>query len=152
MKYDVTPIFVYFVGLENRPKDVGKFFFWMTVRGKDLEFLVANLSEEESAHEMEECQVKSATESTYARRKRRLEDSSNQQKLSDQSQQMAMFKEIMSTPDRSATPQSSDSIDSVNNSVGLPTPKDPFLFPPEIGTFSIKRATLIFSARESSLS
>lgn len=110
-------VILYFVGLENRPKDVGKFYFWMTVRGKDLDFLVASLSEEESAHEIEESQVKGATESTYAKRKRRLEDSISQQKLSDQSQQMAMFKEIMSTPDRSATPQSSDSIDSVNNSV-----------------------------------
>lgn len=85
--------------------------------GKDLDFLVANLSEEESACEMEEYEVKGATESTYAKRKRRLEDSSNQQRLSDQSQQMALFKEIMSTPDRIITPQSSDSIDSVNNSL-----------------------------------
>lgn len=104
---------LHFSGLENRPKDIGRFFFWMTVRGKDLDFLVANLSEEESAHEVEDIQVESTSESCYAKRKRKIEGAQSQQKLSDQKPQMALLKELMTTPETSSKASSSVIDDSV---------------------------------------
>lgn len=107
---------IYVTGLENRPKDIGRFFFWMTVRGKDLDFLTANLTVEESAFEAEECEGANVPESSYARRKRRTEDSLHQQKVSDKKQQIAIMKEIMSTPENGST-ASTTSSDSVNESI-----------------------------------
>lgn len=86
------------------------------MRGKDLNFLVANLSVEESATEIEDCQKTNASESLYSRRKRRVEDSLIQQKASDKKQQIAILKEIMSTPESSGA-SSFISNDCVNDSI-----------------------------------
>ena len=42
------------------------------------------------------------TETSYAKRKKREEESSRQSKLSDKKQQLEILKELMSTPDNSA--------------------------------------------------
>ena len=103
------------VGLENRPKDLGRFYFWMTVRGKDLNFLVASLSEAESAAEGSESPILAEGNvplSAYAKRKRLIEESATKQKLSDKRDQMYLFKEILSSSDSSVkTNSSSDCVE-----------------------------------------
>ena len=103
------------VGLENRPKDLGRFYFWMTVRGKDLNFLVASLSEAESAAEGSKSPILAEGNvplSAYAKRKRLIEESATKQKLSDKRDQMYLFKEILSSSDSSVkTNSSSDCVE-----------------------------------------
>ena len=76
----------------------------MTVRDKEIIFLVACLDDQESAQENEDgLDDKSIiTETSYAKRKKREEESSRQSKLSDKKQQLEILKEFMSTPDNSA--------------------------------------------------
>ena len=76
----------------------------MTVRDKEINFLVACLDDQESAQESgDELDDKSIiTETSYAKRKKREEESSRQSKLSDKKQQLEILKELMSTPDNSA--------------------------------------------------
>ena len=60
------------------------------------------------------------TETSYAKRKKREEESSRQSKLSDKKQQLEILKELMSTPDSSAgmsTPSSHAQNVDVQNSV-----------------------------------
>ena len=78
--------------------------------------MTANLTVEESAFEAEECEGANVPESSYARRKRRTEDSLHQQKVSDKKQQIAIMKEIMSTPENGST-ASTTSNDTVNDCV-----------------------------------
>lgn len=83
----------------------------MTVRDKEINFLVACLDEQESAQENgDDVEDKtSITETSYAKRKRREEESSRQSKYSEKKQQLEILKELMSTPD---------------NSVGMSTPSN----------------------------
>ena len=89
----------------------------MTVREKEINFLVACLDEEESAQENEDGsdEKTSITETSYAKRKKREEESGRQHKLSEKKQQVELFRELMSTPDSSS--RTSSSSDSVQNSV-----------------------------------
>ena len=94
----------------------------MTVRDKDINFLVACLDEQESAQEngdgLDDNSI--ITETSYAKRKKREKESSRQSKLSDKKQQLEIFKELMSTPDNSArmsTPSSHAQNVDVQNSV-----------------------------------
>ena len=101
------------VGLENRPKDLGRFYFWMTVRDKDLNFLVASLSKAESASEGSESPVLvegNVPLSAYAQRKRLTEESASKQKLSDKREQRYLFKEIMSLSDNPGKTNSSNDV------------------------------------------
>ena len=64
-------------GLENRPKDIGLFFFWMALREENVDFLKANLFTDESASErnVDEKNADDESErSNYAKRKRREEE------------------------------------------------------------------------------
>lgn len=76
----------------------------MTVRDKEINFLVTCLDEQESAQEngdgLDDNSI--ITETSYAKRKKREEESSRQSKLSDKKQQLEILKELMSTPDVSA--------------------------------------------------
>lgn len=90
----------------------------MTVRDKDLNFLVASLSDVESASEGTESPVVvegNIPPSAYAKRKRLLEESATKQKLSDKREQMYLFKEIMSSSD--STGKTNSSNDCVEQSV-----------------------------------
>ena len=94
----------------------------MMVRDKEINFLVACLDDQESAQESgDELDDKSIiTETSYAKRKKREEESSRQSKLSDKKQQVEILKELMSTPDNSAgmsTPSSHAQNVDVQNSV-----------------------------------
>ena len=62
------------------------------------------MDDQESAQENEDgLDDKSIiTETSYAKRKKREEESSRQSKLSDKKQQLEILKELMSTPDNSA--------------------------------------------------
>ena len=68
------------LGLENRPKDTGLFFFWMTLRQQNLDFLKANLFLDESACEAGDGkeggknEESNSEKSTFAKRKRRDEE------------------------------------------------------------------------------
>ena len=101
------------VGLENRPKDLGRLYFWMTVRDKDLNFLVASLSEADSASEGSESPVLvegNVPLSAYAKRKRLTEEVASKQKLSDKREQMYLFKKIMSPSDNPGKTDSSNDV------------------------------------------
>ena len=94
----------------------------MTVRDKEINFLVACLDDQESAQEngdgLDDKSI--ITETSYAKRKKREEESSRQSKLSDKKQQLEILKELMSTPDSSAgmsTPSSHAQNVDVQNSV-----------------------------------
>ena len=89
----------------------------MTVREKEINFLVACLDDEESAHEIEDGhdEKTSVAESSYAKRKKREGESGRQHKLSEKKQQVELFRELMSTPDNSS--RLSTSSDSVQNSL-----------------------------------
>jgi hypothetical protein len=88
----------------------------MTVRGKDLDFLVASLNEDESASQGDgNGSVElNPQETSYAKRKRREEENHNAQKKLVQREQIDLFRELMS-PDSiksesSNTPCINDSI------------------------------------------
>lgn len=108
--------FLYYVGLENRPKDIGRFYFWMTVRGKDLDFLVANLNDDESACNIDEItgSTTNTQETSYAKRKRREEEAAASQRMVVKKEQIDLFKELMSpgsdNSDVSSSPGVNDSI------------------------------------------
>lgn len=84
----------------------------MTVRGKDLDFLVASLNEDESASQSDGngCVELNPQETTYAKRKRR--EGENQKLV--KKEQIDLFRELMSpdsiTSDSSNTPCINDSI------------------------------------------
>ena len=89
--------FLYYLGLENRPKDIGRFYFWMTVRGKDLDFLVANLNDDESASNSDEStgSTTNTQETSYAKRKRREEEEAASRRMVVKKEQIDLFKELM---------------------------------------------------------
>ena len=71
------------------------------MRDKDLNFIVANLFDNESASQGDEIEAETcptANESTYAKRKRREEETAAQNRLSEKKQQVALFKELMGSP------------------------------------------------------
>lgn len=76
----------------------------MTVREKGINFLVPCLDDEESAHENGDGhnEKTSIEETSYAKRKKREEESDRQHKLSDKKHQVELFRELMSTPDNSS--------------------------------------------------
>lgn len=101
-------------GAENRPKDLGRFFFWMSVRGKDLQFLVAVLSNTESACQVDSTEVTDIpvdTETSYGKRKRQVKEAGDQTRK----EQMLLLKEIMCTPENNVGSASSNSM--IDNSV-----------------------------------
>ena len=85
----------------------------MTVHEKEINFLVACFDEKECAHENEDGpdEKMSTIETSYAKRKKREEESGPRQKLSEKKQHVELFLELMSTPDsNSRLPTSSDSV------------------------------------------
>lgn len=86
----------------------------MSVRGKDLQFLVAVLSDAESACEVDITEVADTpvdTETRYGKRKRQLKEATDQTKK----EQMLLLKEIMCTPESNVGSASSSSL--IDNSV-----------------------------------
>ena len=105
-------------GLENRPKDVGLFFFWMALREENLDFLKANLFTDESASErnVDEKNADDESErSNYAKRKRREEETALKRHNAMKQEQVALLREFM-TPN-SNTNNESPHNEAVNQSI-----------------------------------
>jgi hypothetical protein len=101
--------FLFNLGKENRAKNLGAFFFWLCVQGKDIEFLTAQLDDEESG-EGKASNDNAVNDSAYAKRKKRDYDNANEQRKSDKREQMVMFKELMSPESVSVSSESSNNI------------------------------------------
>lgn len=108
-------------GLENRPKDIGLFFFWMALREENLDFLKANLFTDESASEnnVDNGHEKNADDeserSNYAKRKRREEETALKRHNAMKQEQVALLREFM-TPN-SNTNNESPHNEAVNQSI-----------------------------------
>ena len=89
--------------LENRPKDSRLFFIWMTLRQENLDFFKANLFADKSASENDadnECEKNVENESeksSYAKRKRREEETAQKRHDAMKQEQVAMLGEFMTS-------------------------------------------------------
>ena len=109
------------LGLENRPKDTGLFFFWMTLRQQNLDFLKANLFLDESACEAGDGkeggknEESNSEKSTFAKRKRRDEEIASKKHEAIKQEQVALLREFM-TPNSSVSAESPHN-EAVNQSI-----------------------------------
>jgi hypothetical protein len=106
-------------GVENRGKDVGLFYYYMTVKDKDLEFLTATLFPDESASETKAAVANSGIpESIYAKRQRSIRESQEKQQAAFTEKNMSAIKAFMS-PGAEDNEALNTSIINKNNAIAL---------------------------------
>lgn len=94
-------------GVENRPKDTSLFYYYMTLKDADLNFMVASLFSDESASEVSDLEVKDVSvETNYAKKQRKYLENVEKQNVASEARQMALIKAVM-TPARCSDSESS---------------------------------------------
>lgn len=96
---------------ESRTKDANLFFYYLVLRGHDLEFMESVLMADENGEEIVPDE-NPTNETEYARRKKIAKDKEDKQRESQEERQIGIFRSIMS-PESSC----SDTSTSLNNSM-----------------------------------
>lgn len=82
----------------NKVKDMGLFFYCLTVKDKDLDFLSSVLDKNETGEEIEEEGGKKSTETDYGKRQRFMKEREAKTRTVADERQIAMMRSVM-TPD-----------------------------------------------------
>ena len=103
-------------GVENRSKDVGLFFYYISVKEKDLEFLTATLFADESASEAPTAVAASGpVETIYAKRQRSIRESTEKREAAITEKSMTAMRSFMSPGADESTELLNTSIINRNN-------------------------------------
>ena len=94
-------------GVENRPKDISLFFYYLTVRDKDLAFLTSVLFPEESATEFSDTLSVDTTksETKYGKKQRVLKETAETKQSASEAKQISMMKALLVSEGDSASTQ-----------------------------------------------
>lgn len=132
-------------GVEGRGKDVGLFYYYLTVKEMDLEFLTAVLFEDESASQaVTNTPSSGPSETSYAKRQRTIKEAAERQQTALTERNMSAIRSFMSpsSGDNDAKSLLNESIIKKNNATAFESNNSAQYFESMISTEESKKKAL----------